>query len=605
MNVWNGIGCRKVIALACLFVFSESVFPQESDHRQTPTVIKQPLKAHPRQGTPPRSATRAQRELVGVPGGIVKKYSGQHVDVLTYHYDNSRSGWNRNEVDLTPESVVSPQFSLLKSLSVDGNVFAQPLLISGFKMPDGQEHDVLVIATGRNKVYAFDANSFAPLWEPRQLGPPQQTVDINCYDVKPEYGISSTPVIVRSAKDSATLYVISATEPQKRDFHTFIHALDLTTGKDLMAPVEIAPSAVLSNGSKLGFDAQNQWSRAGLAYNNGGIFVSLGSHCDHEKAPISGWILKFSTNLNLLASFHTISAPKGFGGLASIWMTGFAPAIDTAGDLYVVTGNGDFSPPDDYGDSLLRLNPETLKVKDFFAPANLDPLPGDDKDFGSGGVILASTSVATPDKKVAIVVGKDPTLYLLDTNNLGKKQPNDEGALQAIMLKKHDLGIWGAPAAFGSEDSKTLFLQTQHDVLRAYSLLGIPKPSIVPSSLSGTSKAGYGGSIPIVSSDGEKNGIVWLLRRSSPIELEAYDASKLGAPLCSAHVGDWSNPDYGNSFLTPMVANGRVYAAAYNVVKIFGLADKSMTPPSSACSQATSPLRHRLLPGKSRSNDKN
>ena len=113
-------------------------------------------------------------------------------------------------------------------------MFAQPLLVSGFKMMDGRDHDVIVVATGKNLVYAFDANTYEPLWpknQPVSLGLAQTTMDIGCADVKKEYGISSTPVIVRKAKDSATLYVVSATEPSKGEFHTFIHALNLPRAK--------------------------------------------------------------------------------------------------------------------------------------------------------------------------------------------------------------------------------------------------------------------------------------------------------------------------------------------------------------------------------------
>jgi hypothetical protein len=64
---------------------------------------------------------------------------------------------------------------------------------------------------------------------------------------------------------------------------------------------------------------------------------------------------------------------------------------------------------------------------------------------------------------------------------------------------------------------------------------------------------------------------VWLVRRSLPIVLEAYDASALGAPIFSANAGTWSNPGQGNAFMTPMEANGRVYVPAYKTVTVFGL----------------------------------
>ena len=82
------------------------------------------------------------------PAGLGRAYSGTPVDVLTYHYDSARTGWNQAETDLTQASVASKQFGLLATLKVDGNVLAQPLLVSGFVMPDGSTHDVLLVATG-------------------------------------------------------------------------------------------------------------------------------------------------------------------------------------------------------------------------------------------------------------------------------------------------------------------------------------------------------------------------------------------------------------------------------------------------------------------------
>jgi outer membrane protein assembly factor BamB len=562
---------------------------------ETPNGVKQELKTHTPPAPPPSAKSAPALELFRSTEGKAKPYTGPHIDVLTYHYDNKRSGSNPRELDLTPGTVASSNFSLLQTLSVDGNVFAQPLLVSDFAMPDGREHDVLIIVTGHNTVYAYDAETFVVLWQVN-LGQAQQFLDVGCADVQPEYGITSTPVIVRNAKDSATLYLVAAVEPRAMEFHTFVHAIDLKTGKDIVAPKEIAPSATLTDGSQLSFSPQNQWSRAGLAYNDGRLYVSIGSHCDNDRAKISGWLLQYSEKLDLQASFHTISAPKG-AGLASIWMTGFAPAIDDQGNIFVVTGNGDFNPPNDrgedgdYSESVLKLDGKSLKVVDYFTPSNYAMLNQRDGDFGSGGILLFPADSTGSGKNLAAALGKDPVLYLLDQANLGKNQPNNAGALQALQLppcpQVRCRGLWGGSADFQSKSRRLVFAQIEHDFLRSYQLDSAPTPVLKPTSVQGSTQAGYGGSIPIVSSNQGADGVVWLLRRSAPIELEAYAADALGPPLVSAQVGQWSNPGYGNSFLTPMVANGRVYAPAYKTVKVFGLGAQGMT----AATQASQSLR--------------
>jgi hypothetical protein len=108
--------------------------------------------------------------------------------------------------------------------------------------------------------------------------------------------------------------------------------------------------------------------------------------------------------------------------------------------------------------------------------------------------------------------------------------------------------------------------------LRAFSVATGATPALTQAA-AGTTGAGYGGSLPIVSSNGATagTGVVWLIRRSAPISVEAYNADTLGAPIFASNVGNWSNPGQGNPFLTPMEADGRLYVPAYKSVSVFGL----------------------------------
>ena len=500
-----------------------------------------------------------------------KTYGGTPVDVLGYHYDNYRTGWNQTETDLTPATVGSSNFGLLQTLAVDGNVFAQPLLVTNYVMPDQSTHDVLIVATGHDSVYAFDAQSYALLWHV-SLGTSQSTSDVGCGDVKPEYGISSTPVIIRKGK-KATIYLVAATEPSKFTFQTQIHALDVGTGADVIAPVSIAPSATLSDGSKVAFDPQNQWSRASLALNKNSIYVSIGSHCDNNANNITGWMLRYDTTLALKSAFHTIETPGGTE-LASIWMSGFAPAIDPSGRVFAVTGNGDFSGKGkDWGESVLALPPSLSGAFNRFTPASYNNLNDGDTDFGSGGVMLLPPVTGQTAPPLAVAIGKSAILYLLNQTKLGGEKPGDTGALQALTLGGNGGGVWGGPAFYNSPVAGPLvYVQINGDVLRAFSVATGATPALTQAA-AGNSGAGYGGSLPIVSSNGATagTGVVWLIRRSAPISVEAYNADTLGAPIFASNVGNWSNPGQGNPFLTPMEADGRLYVPAYEAVSVFGL----------------------------------
>jgi|GEM_PF-652443 len=534
---------------------------------------RQSLHAHRLNYPAPVSLLPDTGPMPDAAAGLERRYSGKRVDVLTYHYDSARTGWNQDESDLTPAAVSSNKFGLLTTLKVDGNVLAQPLLVSRFVMRDGRPHDVLIVATGHNTVYAYDAQTYTVLWRV-SLGQPQATGDVGCGDMQPEYGISSTPVIMRHAANAATLYVVSATEPSSFDFHTQLHALNLATGKDVQPPVEISPSATLSDGSTLSFDPQNQWSRTGLAASNGSVYIGFGSHCDSNSGSISGWLPRFSANLASQAAFHTIETPSGGTELASIWMTGFAPAIDDRGNLFVVTGNGDVSGNgSDWGQSALSLNPTLSTVRGHFTPSSFSVLNDGDQDFGSGGIMLIPPVAKQTVPPLAVAIGKSAVLYLLDQNRLGGLRPNDTGALQAITLtERGNAGLWGGPAYYDGANGPTVFLQTDSDVLRAFSVATTGRPALTQA-MTGTTQAGNGGALLVVSSNGSKadTGVVWVIRRSVPMELEAYNADTLGAPLFHANAGVWSNTSSQNSYVTPVEVNGRIYAPAYKTVKVFGL----------------------------------
>jgi hypothetical protein len=501
--------------------------------------------------------------------GLKRRYSGTPIDVLRYHYDDYPTGWNRSETDLTPASVASGSFGKLTTLNVDGNVMAQPLIVSGFRMPDNSIHDVLVVATGHNSLYAYDAQDYTLLWHVN-LGKPQASGDIGCFDIKPEHGIDSTPVIVRTAENAATIYLVAATEPAQFSFHTKLHAIDLGTGQDIMRAREIGPSAKLATGGKIHFDPQNQWVRAALAYNNGSIYMGVGSHCDNNAGQISGWMLRFdASNLKQTAKFNTIDAVADYE-LSSIWMSGYSPAIDPDGNVYAVTGNGYFNDQrgqKGFGESVLKLT-STLKSPKTFTPQEWQQLNNSDADFGSGGAMLIPTIDGQQAPTLLVAEGKAGKIYLLNAAKPGGLQGGGSQPLQTI----NEGSCWCGPAYYVGPTGGVVFYQGA-DFLRAYSVNAGSSPSLSLIA-SGTTSAGGGGSFPIVSTNGSvaNTGVVWVIRRGNPTEqLEAYNAATLGAPIFHQNAGNWSNGS--RSYLSPLVANGRVYVGSQDSVAVFGLTD--------------------------------
>src|ERR1700686_4601751 len=120
------------------------------------------------------------------------------VNVLTSNYNNERNNWNSNETVLNPSSVKPSNFGKIGSFPVDGQIYAQPLYVSGLQIPGAGTRDVVYAATMHNSVYAIDAGapqSTTPLWTVN-LGPSLPSSEIPDYDdIVPEIGILGTPVI--------------------------------------------------------------------------------------------------------------------------------------------------------------------------------------------------------------------------------------------------------------------------------------------------------------------------------------------------------------------------------------------------------------------------
>ncbi len=550
---------RTALLAACLLAAA----PAWADGHAAPTGL-----GHGTAFSPPQSTLPPAKQLTRAASGHIKPYGGTPVDVTTFHYDNNRTGWNATETDLTPASVASSKFGLLATLPVDGSVFAEPLIVSNFVLPDGTTHDIVIVVTAHDSVYAFDEQSFATLWQV-SLGTSQTWQDVGCYDVVPEYGISSTPVILRTATGTATIYVVAATEPTSKQFVTQLHALNLGTGADVTPPVTIAPSAKLPSGPTVAFNPQHEWNRTGLASFDGNIYFGIGSNCDSLANTDSGWLVGYNADLTPLGAFHTINRPATME-LASIWMSGFAPAINGYGDVFVATGNGNAGPySNDWGQSVLRLTPTLSKVTSYLTEADYKNLNKFDLDLGSGGVMLLPRQPGQTGANLAVAMGKDAQLFLMNQAELGGDYPHDDKVLQVQSVAPSGHGLWGGPAFYAGPDGPTVFVQVHQDVLRAFTLTTGAKPTLT-AGVTGTSTAGFGGSMPIVSSNGATpgTGVVWLVRRSSPLELEAYDAVSLGAPIFASQAGSWPK---GNAFVTPLEANGRVYVPADQTVEVFGL----------------------------------
>jgi len=481
-----------------------------------------------------------------------------HVAVLTYKYNNQRSGENRHEYLLNTRNVNAHQFGVLASSQVDGQVYAQPLYAPGIHI-GGLLHNLVIVATEHDSVYAFDARQSGRyatlLWYTSLLRTGVSTVPARrwrCDDLKPQIGITSTPVVDRA---SGTLFVVAYVQRQGWDWYE-LHALDLRNGHDRYG------SPALINLGFLGSSKERQ--RSGLLLANRRLYIAFSSFCDLR--PYHGGIVSYSYDHR---GFHRLSAyndtPQGSEG--GIWSSGSALAADQQGTIYAISGNGTFDLDrggPDAGDSVLKLT-KNVHVIDYFTPFNQSCLAAADLDLGSGGPMLLPGHVL-------IGGGKEGRLYVVDTRHMGHFHRiaracthQQTTTIDQVLYETapHTFkAIFSTPASWYGPDGQYLFVSSVKDHTRAFKITD----GQLSAAISATPETfAYSGGDPVISCNGSTPGsaILWLI--TAPGYLRAYDATDLSHELYSDKTGPY------NKFTVPVVADGKVFVTTQNALHIYGL----------------------------------
>ena len=503
----------------------------------------------------------------------------QPTDVVTYKNDLARSGANLTESVLTPANVSVAGFGLLRMLNTDGKVDAQPLYLSGLAV-QGASHNVMFVATENDSVYAFDSDSGSVLWHVSLLGSGETPSGPHgCNQVVPVIGITSTPVIDRASGSHGALYAVAMSNGGAD--HQRLHALDVTTGAELFGgPREITASYTLPGGGTLSFDPGQYVERAALLLSQGTIFTSWTSHCD--STPYTGWIIAYSESTLAQTAVLNVG-PNGTGSAfdtagPAIWMSGGGPAADGAGNVYLLTANGPFESTlnaggfpsgGDYGNSFLKLATAggSIAVADYFTMFNAADESAADQDLGSGGALLLPdlTDSSGTVRHLMVGAGKDANLYVVDRDSMGQFTAGANNIYQQLSGALAG-GIWSTPAWFNG----TLYYGPSGGNLLAFTAAAARFTSS-PSSRSPNGFP-YPGTAPAVSANGSANGIVWAHENSDPAVLHAYEAGNLAHELYnSAQAGSRDRFGAGNKFITPAIADGKVFVATQSGVAVFGL----------------------------------
>jgi hypothetical protein len=505
------------------------------------------------------------------------------VDVLTNRYDNWRSGSNSRETLLTPKNVNGQRFGKLFERSVDGDIYAQPLVKNRVQIPGLGTRNVVYVATTNNNLYAFDADIPQigdPYWHVGKdiLGDPVPRAEVS--DLKPpdqylnfehNIGVVATPVIDGTTN---TIYLVAKSRYSGGYRHQ-LFAFDLATGrerKDLGSPVSIEPT-VMGNGvgnvdGKIQMRSRKLVNRAALLLQDGILYVAFGGHADGEpRFDYHGWIVAYDAHtLHQVAALCT--TPDGIQG--GIWQSGAGlasePREGTFPVIYAVVGNGS-AIGRNFGQSILQMYPgELLSAKQVFTPSNVGEMNDLDLDLSTGPLLF-------PDLPFMLACAKDGKCYVIDRTNMH--------LVQELEAAKNSVGtgrasnIHGTPVLWrDSNNALFIYVWGEEDFLRSYRFDGKRFVLAGHSQFPAPANSMPGGALT-VSANGTTpdTGVVWA---SLPIKDDANNDTVPGV-LRAFNTADLSHELWDSEqnagrdrlgmfakFCPPVVANGKVYVATFS-----------------------------------------
>jgi hypothetical protein len=518
---------------------------------------------------------------------MLAKAAPEFKGILTYHNDNMRTGRNTSESTLTLKNVNSNTFGKLFVISTDGRVDAQPLYVPSVTITENGTHNVgthnvLFVATENDTVYGLDADSGTTLWQATMLGSGEVPSDNrNCGQVSPEIGVTSTPVIDPAAGPHGTIYVVAMSKDSSSNYHQRLHALDITTGAEQFGgPVEIAAqypgTGDNSQNGYVIFDPKQYKERASLLLLNHVVYTSWASHCDDR--PYTGWIIGYKETTLAQQSVLNIT-PNGSEG--AIWASGGGLAADSNGNIYFLDANGTFDTSlnangfpvnGDYGNAIMKLSTKKnqLAVSDYFNMYNTVAESNVDEDLGSGGTLVVPNFKDSSGVLHELVVGagKDMNIYLANRTNMGKFNPNNNSQIYQEITGALAGPVFSSPAFANN----SIYYGAVGDSIKAFSFNSSGQLNPTPVSATSTQFADPGAT-PSISGSSDKDLILWATENTSPAVLHAYNARNLAVELYNSNQapGGRDNFGNGNKFITPTIANGKVYVGTTNGVGVLGL----------------------------------
>ena len=521
----------------------------------------------------PNAVGTAQVDVTNFPG------------TLTWRNDNVRSGVNSQELALAPTTVNSAKFGKLFSCPIDGYAFAEPLYVPNLAIPGKGTHNVVFVATEKDSVFAFDADSNPcnQLWMASLIPPGSEAIgtpnpQIISTDIVPFVGITGTPVIDLRA---SILYVVAESQTKTgaanlcssaSSYCHFLYAVDLGTGQPLFQSDGTGIATLAGHFSVFFPTIENQ--RAALLLDNGTVYIAFGSY--GGQGEYHGWLFGFDASSLQQTGVFNITPDAMQGG---IWQSGGGPSADSNGNIFAATGDGPFDVNRggmSYSNSFLRLGTAGgLTVFDYFTPCDQATLQTAGLGVGASAPVLLPDSAGSASQTHLLIGGsKGGSLYVVNRDAMGEYNfpcPDSPARVQTIP-------VGGAILSTPLFWNNAVYVAPGNGHLMSFPMsAGILASS--PSASQSPETMGPQGATPVISSNGANGAILWLIDSSGALPtpntaaiLRAYDPNNLSNEIYNSAVNssrDQAGPAV--KFTVPTVVNGKVYVGTQTELDVYGL----------------------------------
>jgi hypothetical protein len=217
-------------------------------------------------------------------------------------------------------------------------------------------------------------------------------------------------------------------------------------------------------------------------------------------------------------------------------------------------------------------------VADFFTPSDHATLSAADLDLGGGGALLPPAQINTTHDHIIIIGGKRGDIYVIDRDSMGHFLSGSTANL--VQYLPRALGRSAAAEQFfgaGAYWNGSVYFLGNFDRLRQFRLSSGTLSSS-PVAMSSSVISGSRPSQPVVSSNGSKNGIVWIIdtvnvsSSTTPGVLRAYSATGVGTQLYNSNqAGSRDTMGPAVKFSSAIVVNGKVFVPSKNQLTVYGL----------------------------------